>query len=236
MTEYTGMFYVGDGVPAWVVPVTFQDGRCVVDNDEGDDRGLDWAYAALAASGEPLWGGAAHVLGQILDDAYDGFSDPEIISIRWVGDAVLIFCSRRQMERIQIETWQGQCADWVHKRNRPPAVEEDRRTEKAKAAAEWKETRSLQKAEAGMWQLMRHYGKTAVCAWDWFNTQMFASAHAPSLYLYMHDHPKLDLAAMKERVAIALLSAPELKALCKARGVPAGRTKLDMIFALQATT
>jgi hypothetical protein len=233
MTEYAGKFMVGDGVPAWVVPVTFQDGRCVVDTTDDDDLGLTHAYDALAASGEPLWGGPAHTLGLILADAYDGFSDPEIISIRWVGDALIIFCSRRQMEKTQIEVWQRQCADWVHKRNRPPAIEQDRRAEKAEAAAEWKERRSLQAAEAELWKMMKHYGKEKVCSWDWWNTYTWSSSFAPALCLYMNDHPKLDLAALKERVALVLLKAPELKALCKARGIKAGPTKPAMIQALR---
>ena len=153
MTEYTGTFMVGDGVPAWVVPVTFQDGRCVVDHRNGDNRGLDHAYAALAASGEPLRGGLEETLDRILDRAYDGFSDDDIVSIQWIGDVVLIFCSLRQMQQVQVEVWQREC-EWIHKRNR----------------------------------------------------------------------------------VLDLCSLPELKALCKARGVPAGRTKLDMIFALQQAT
>lgn len=224
MTEYTGKFMVGDGVPAWVVPVTYQNGYMVVDNSEGDNRGLDWAYAALAASGEPVAPAAG--LRQLLNQAYEGFSDPEIIVMERYGDALIIFCSRRQMEATPIEVWQRQCAGWLFKIVRSPEAQAERKAERAKVLAD--DRRHHQEKMAGLELAHLMKSRKGMETWSAWDVQMVASAYGNlDLYTLLDRQPWV-LPALFDRARIHGMKMAEMKALAKQKGVQVG--KLDRFY------
>lgn len=224
MTEYTGKFMVGDGVPAWVVPVTYQNGYMVVDNSEGDDRGLDWAYAALAASGEPV--AFATGLRQLLNRAYEGFSDPEIVVMEHYGDALIIFCSRRQMEKTPIEVWQRQCVGWLYKTVRTPEEEAERKAARSKVLADDKRHHQEKMAGLDLAHLMKN--RKGMETWSAWDVQNLASACGRlDLYTLLYSEPWV-LPALFERARIHRMKMAEMKALAKEKGVPVG--KLDRFY------
>lgn len=226
MTEYAGKFTVGDGVPAWVVPVTYQNGYMVVDNSEGDDRGLDWAYAALAASGEPV--APATGLRQLLN-MLPAASDNgrELIHVQLFGDACIIFCSRQRMELMSVEDWRKmKIFDGVHKLNRPPAIEAERKAARAKVLADDKRCHQEKMAGLELAHLMK--SRKGMETWSAWDVQMVASAYGKmDLYSLLYSEPWV-LPALFERACIHRMKMAEMKALAKEKGVTVG--KLDRFY------
>lgn len=71
------------------------------------------------------------------------------------GDALIIFCSRRQMEKTPIEVWQRQCVGWLYKTVRTPEEEAERQAARAKFLADDKRRRQEEIASLQLAAMMK---------------------------------------------------------------------------------